>query len=100
MSMMWTSHILMSLLTFACGVAVSAGTFAFILVIGVVPRMIKKMNLADRVISIENAIVLGVLSSSGRRVFLLHGLRTWCLLHTEWLQEYLSAVLPLHWRKF
>lgn len=64
MSMMWTSHILMSLLTFACGVAVSAGTFAFILVIGVVPRMIKKMNLADRVISIENAIALGVLTGA------------------------------------
>ena len=47
---MLTRHILMAFVSFACGVAVSAGTFAFILVIGVVPRMIRKMNLADKVI--------------------------------------------------
>ena len=51
----------MAFVSFACGVAVSAGTFAFILVIGVVPRMIRKMNLADKVICFENMIVLGVL---------------------------------------
>lgn len=43
MSMMLISHILIGLLAIACGIAVSAGTFAFILVIGVVPRMIKKI---------------------------------------------------------
>lgn len=54
----------MAFVSFACGVAVSAGTFAFILVIGVVPRMIRKMNLADKVICFENMIVLGVLTGA------------------------------------
>ena len=62
---MLTRHILMAFVSFACGVAVSAGTFAFILVIGVVPRMIRKMNLADKVICFENMIVLGVLTGAG-----------------------------------
>lgn len=57
-------HIFMALVTLACGIAVSAGTFAFLLVIGVVPRMIKKMNLCDRIITFENMIVLGVLTGA------------------------------------
>lgn len=57
-------HIAMALVMFACGIAVSAGTFAFLLVIGVVPRMIKKMNLCDRIITLENMIVLGVLTGA------------------------------------
>lgn len=61
---MLTRHIFMAFVSFACGVAVSAGTFAFILVIGVVPRMIRKMNLADKVICFENMIVLGVLTGA------------------------------------
>lgn len=61
---MLANHILMAFTALACGVAVSAGTFAFILVIGVVPRMIKKMNLAGYIITIENAIVLGVLTGA------------------------------------
>ena len=61
---MLARHIFMAFVSFACGVAVSAGTFAFILVIGVVPRMIRKMNLADKVICFENMIVLGVLTGA------------------------------------
>lgn len=57
-------HIVMAFVMFACGIAVSAGTFAFILVIGVVPRMIRKMNLAERVMCLENMIVLGVLTGA------------------------------------
>lgn len=57
-------HIAMALVTLACGIAVSAGTFAFLLVIGVVPRMIKKMNLCDRIMTLENMIVLGVLTGA------------------------------------
>ena len=61
---MLTRHIFIAFVSFACGIAVSAGTFAFILVIGVVPRMIRKMNLADKVICFENMIVLGVLTGA------------------------------------
>lgn len=61
---MFLKAVLMALITFACGVAVSAGTFAFLLVIGVIPRMIKKSNLADRIFTIENMIILGVLTGA------------------------------------
>lgn len=64
MNMMLIKHILMAFVTFSCGVAISAGTFAFLLVIGVIPRMIKKTNLADRIFTIENMIILGVLTGA------------------------------------
>lgn len=64
MSMMFLRHILMAVITFACGVGVSAGTFAFLLVIGVIPRIIKKSNLGDRIFTIENMIILGVLTGA------------------------------------
>lgn len=42
------------------GIAVSAGTFAFLLVIGVVPRMLRTTNLMDKVLAVEMVIVAGV----------------------------------------
>lgn len=62
--MMFLKTVLMVLITFACGVAISAGTFAFLLVIGVIPRIIKKSCLADHIFTIENMIVLGVLTGA------------------------------------
>ena len=64
MSTMLIKHILMALIMLSCGIAVSAGTFAFLLVIGVVPRMIKKTNFGNHIIAIENMIVLGVLTGA------------------------------------
>jgi stage V sporulation protein AB len=64
MSMMWARHILMAGIAYACGMAVSAGSFAFLLVIGVLPRMIAKSNLADRIFAVENAVILGVITGS------------------------------------
>ena len=58
---MLISHLLIGLLAITCGIAVSAGTFAFILVIGVVPRMIKKNNMGNHIFEIENSIVFGVM---------------------------------------
>ena len=52
-------HVLAAVAAFLAGVGVSAGTFAFILVIGVVPRIMGRMEIKD-VILIENVIVLGV----------------------------------------
>lgn len=52
-------HVLAAVVAFLAGVGVSAGTFAFILVIGVVPRIMGRMEIKD-VILIENVIVLGV----------------------------------------
>lgn len=64
MSTMLVRHIFLAAVTLACGIAVSAGTFAFLLVIGVVPRMIRKMNLSDHIMRFENMIVLGVLTGA------------------------------------
>ena len=43
------------------GVGVAAGTFAFFLVIRVIPRMIQKAKLEDQIIFIENMVIQGVL---------------------------------------
>ena len=48
----------------ACGIAVSAGTFAFLLVIGVIPRMIKRCNFGERILMVENTVILGVLTGA------------------------------------
>lgn len=69
MSMMWIKHILLALLALACGTAVSAGTFAFLLVIGVVPRILGKTNEAKRIFLAENLIILGVLTGAVFSVF-------------------------------
>ena len=46
---------------FCAGVGVSAGTFAFLLVLRVIPRMIQKAKLENKVIFIENTIIKGIL---------------------------------------
>jgi stage V sporulation protein AB len=61
---MWAKHAAMAAIAYACGMAVSAGSFAFLLVIGVLPRMIGKSNLADRIFAVENAVILGVVTGS------------------------------------
>ena len=43
---MWIKHLFLGFIGLASGVGVAAGTFAFIIVIGVVPRMIAKCNRA------------------------------------------------------
>ena len=50
---MFLRHIFMAGLATACGIAVSAGTFAFLLVIGVIPRMIKRCNFGERILMVE-----------------------------------------------
>lgn len=57
-------HIILAVVALFSGVAVSAGTFAFILVVGVIPRMLRKGNLAKKVITIENVVVWGVLAGA------------------------------------
>lgn len=56
---MLSSHIYLGILGLASGLAVSAGTFAFIVAMSVVPRMIGKWKQASRTIHFESAIVAG-----------------------------------------
>jgi len=48
------------LVSFCSGIGVAAGTFAFLLVIRVIPRMLQKANLEHKVIYIENIVFRGI----------------------------------------
>ncbi len=62
-------HVFLGFLGIASGFAVSAGTFAFLIVIGVVPRMIGKCNRAAETMHFENAIILGGIMGNIASVF-------------------------------
>ena len=66
---MWIEHVFLGFLGLAAGGAVAAGTFAFIIVIGVVPRMIAKSNRAEAILLFENMIVLGGITGCAASVF-------------------------------
>lgn len=58
-ALMLIRHVFLGLCGLVAGVGVSAGTFAFLIVIGVIPRMIGKCNRAAETIHFENAIICG-----------------------------------------
>ena len=103
---MFLRHIFMAGLATACGIAVSAGTFAFLLVIGVIPRMIKRCNFGERILMIENTVILGVLTGAVFSVmewkaqlpypWLAHVI--WALMELQ--REFLWDVLRWHWQKY
>lgn len=66
---MWIRHLFLGFIGLAAGGAVAAGTFAFIIVIGVVPRMIAKCNLAKYTVLFENMIVFGGIAGNLISVF-------------------------------
>lgn len=67
---MLSEHILLGFIGLCAGLAVSAGTFAFLIVIGVIPRMIGKCNRAAETIHFENAVILGGIFGTVMSVFL------------------------------
>lgn len=103
---MFLRHIFMAGLATACGIAVSAGTFAFLLVIGVIPRMIKRCNFGERILMIENTVILGVLTGAvfsvmeWKRSCRIRGWRMsfWALMELQ--REFLWDVLRWHWQKY
>lgn len=56
---MWTKQLLLAFWGIMAGSATAAGTFAFIMIIGVVPRLVTKLKRASDAIGFENAITLG-----------------------------------------
>ena len=56
---MWAKQLLLGLIGAAAGSAAAAGTFAFIIMLGVIPRMVGKSKTATRVLCYENAIMAG-----------------------------------------
>lgn len=56
---MWINHLCLAVVGLISGAATAAGTFAFIIIIGVVPRLIGKCHRAAGTMCFENAIILG-----------------------------------------
>lgn len=63
-------EIFLGLVGLTAGLAVSAGTFAFMIVMGVLPRMVGKCNRAAETMHFENAIILGGILGNIVSVFL------------------------------
>lgn len=53
----------MFIASFLAGSAVSAGTFAFIIVIGIMPRILRRSKMTD-VLFLENVIIAGVIAGN------------------------------------
>lgn len=66
------------------GIGVAAGTFAFLLVIRVIPRMVQKAKLEHRVIYIENIVFRGIIFGTILSLF------SW---KKKWLFELLGKTL-------
>ena len=67
---MWIRHAFLGLFGFSAGIAIAAGTFAFIIMIGIVPRIAARSNTAKHTFCYENAILLGGLCGDILSVFL------------------------------
>ena len=58
---MWIKYLFLIISGLTAGAAIAAGTFAFIMIIGVVPRLIGKCHKAAGTMCFENAIVAGAI---------------------------------------
>lgn len=67
---MLIKHIVLGFLGLAAGGAVAAGTFAFLIVIGVIPRLMGKCKGAGHFLHFENAVILGGILGSIASIFL------------------------------
>jgi stage V sporulation protein AB len=59
----------MILVGLSSGIGVAAGTFAFLFVIRIIPRMIQKARLEHKIIFIENTIFRGVMFGTALSLF-------------------------------
>lgn len=66
---MWINYLFLSFFGLVSGGAVAAGTFAFIMIIGVVPRLVGKCHRAAGTMLFENMIILGAVAGCVWSVF-------------------------------
>lgn len=66
---MWIKQLLLVFWGLMAGTATAAGTFAFIMIIGVIPRLVAKFQCAAKTMSVENAVVFGGLAGSILSIF-------------------------------
>ncbi|MBQ6811651.1 MAG: stage V sporulation protein AB [Agathobacter sp.] len=81
---MFLKSLLASFICLCSGIGVAAGTFAFLLVIRVIPRMVKKAKLEHKVIYIENIVFRGIIFGTILSLF------SW---KKKWLFELLGRTL-------
>lgn len=62
--MMWIKNVFLFLLSFCAGATVSGGIFAFVLVIGIVPRILRKYHISKYVNGVETLLCLGMISGT------------------------------------
>lgn len=110
---MWSRHVFLAFMGLAAGLAVSAGTFALIISLKIIPRMIGKGHGADHILLFENVTIIGGICGSiatvypnlplpfGRPFLILYGLvsgiQVGCLVMA--LAEIMS-VFPIMFRRF
>lgn len=58
---MFLKSLFLILVGLCCGTGIAAGTFAFLLVIRVIPRMVQKAKLEHKIIYIENIVFRGLI---------------------------------------
>ncbi len=66
---MWIRHVFLGLAGLTAGAAVAGGTFAFLIMLNIIPRMIGKTKTAARICLYENMIVLGGIGGNLLSVF-------------------------------
>lgn len=81
---MFLKSLIASIICFCGGIGVAAGTFAFLLVIRVIPRLVQKARLEHKVIFIENMVFRGVMFGT------LLSLFSW---RKKWLFDLLGKTL-------
>ena len=81
---MFLKSVIISFIGFCSGIGVAAGTFAFFLVIRVIPRLIQKAKLEHKVIFIENMVFRGTMFGTVLSLF------TW---RKRWLLDLLGRAL-------
>lgn len=110
---MWIRHFFLAFVGLSAGLAVSAGTFALIISLRIVPRIIGKGHSANRIILFENMIILGGICGTVVTVYpnlmlpfgspflilygLLSGIQVGCLVMA--LAEIMN-VFPIMFRRF
>lgn len=65
-------NILLAIIGFAGGVAVAGGVFAFISILGIIPRMSDRMGLASHIYQMETIIAVGGITGCIISIFQVH----------------------------
>ncbi|KAI4449005.1 hypothetical protein C823_003534 [Eubacterium plexicaudatum ASF492] len=66
---MWINHVFMGFLGLAFGLSVASGSFAIAVKLGIIPEMASKSGTANRIITYENATILGGIAGNILSVF-------------------------------